>query len=123
MLQPSEQLAGINHASEFSTPRRRAYDVPSDAPPAHVRLQLRAEVEDSLRDVCGNLPTGEFDRIVSDVTATAVKYHGLERRRQRPGSSDSVIAHIPGAMLMMSLLMSATHSLQRFLHLETPPVG
>jgi hypothetical protein len=123
LLPPTDQLTGINHSGEFSSPRRRAFDVPTDAPPERVRLKLRAEVEDSLRDVCGNWPTGEFDRIVSDVTATAIKYHGRERRRQQPSSTSSLVTHIPGASYVMSFVVSATHSLQRFLHLETLPFG
>jgi hypothetical protein len=119
---PTEKLVGINHTGEFS-PRRRAYDVPADAPPEHVRLKLRAEVEDSLRDVCGNWPTGEFDRIVADITATAMKYHGRERRRQTPGSTRSVTAVIPGASALMSFVLSATHSVQRFLSTDRLPSG
>jgi hypothetical protein len=122
LLQPIGLLPGINHTGEFSSPRRRAYDVPADAPAAHVKQKLRAEVEDSLRDVCGNWPTGEFDRIVSDVTETAIKYHGRERRRQNR-TSRSVVQNIPGAAAIMSFVMSATHSVQRFLHTETLPFG
>jgi len=69
---------------------------------------VRAEVEDRLRDMCGNWPTGEFDRIVADVTATAMKYNGHERRR--------------GAAKAIALVESATHSIQEFLHLETQPL-
>lgn len=122
MLQPTDQLPGINHTGEFSSPRRRAYDVPADAAPEDVRLKLRAEVEDSLRDICGNWPTGEFDRIVSDVTATAIKHHGRERRRQ-DRTSRSVVQYIPGAAAIISFVMSATHSVQKFLHLEALPFG
>jgi hypothetical protein len=123
LLQPTDQLPGINHTGEFSSPRRRAYDVPADTPPKNVRLKLRAEVEDSLRDICGNWPTGEFDRIVSDVTATAVKYHGRERRRQNRSTTRSVTTHIPGATAVMSFVVSAMHSLQRFQRLETLSSG
>jgi hypothetical protein len=87
-----------------------------------VKQKLRAEVEDSLRDVCGNWPTGEFDRVVSDVTATAIKYHGRERRKN-PGPTPSFAKHIPGATVVISLVVSATHSLQKFLQLETLPFG
>lgn len=120
MLPPTDQLTGSNHTGEFSSPRRRAYDVPADAPAQHVKQKLRAEVEDSLRDVCGNWPTGEFDRIVSDVTATAIKYHGRERRRQ-DRTSRSVVQYIPGGAAIMSFVISATHSVQKFLHTETLP--
>lgn len=123
LLLPNAQLPGINHTGEFSSPRRRAYDVPADAPPEHVRLKLRAEVEDSLRDVCGNWPTGEFDRIVSDVTATAIKYRGRERRGQQPSPTRALATHIPGATAVMSFVVAATRSLQKFLHLETLPLG
>ncbi len=122
MPQPHDQLQSIIHTGEFSSPRRRAYDVPADAPADRVKQKLRAEVEDSLRDVCGNWPTGEFDRIVSDVTATAIKYHGRERRKNS-ASTQSFAKHIPGATLLISLAVSATHSLQKFLQLETLPFG
>ena len=69
---------------------------------------VRAEVEHSLRDICGNWPTGEFDRVVADVTATAMKYHGQERRR--------------GTAKAIAIVESATHSIQEFLHMETQPL-
>jgi hypothetical protein len=122
LLPPTDRLSGIHHTGEFSSPRRRAYDVPADAPPEHVKQKLRAEVEDSLRDVCGNWPTGEFDRIVSDVTATAIKYPGTERRKNRT-STHTLATRIPGAAVVMSVVTAATHSLQRFLQLETLPLG
>jgi hypothetical protein len=122
LLPSTDQPTGIHHSGEFSSHRRRAYDVPADAPPEHVKQKLRAEVEDSLRDVCGNWPTGEFDRIVSDVTATAIKYHGTERRRN-PTSTHTLAAHIPGAAAVISVVVAASHSLQRFLQLETLPFG
>jgi hypothetical protein len=122
LQQPTDQLAGINLTGEFSSSRRRAYDVPVDAPAQHVKQQLRAEVEDSLRDVCGNWPTGDFDRIVSDVTATAIKYHGRERRR-RDRTRRSVVQHIPGATAIISFVILATHTVQKFLQTETLPLG
>jgi len=102
--------------------RRRAIGVPTDAPPEKVRLTLRAEVEYSLRDVCGNWPTGEFDRIVADVTATAMKYHGRERRGKKRVSILAAATRIPGATPVMAAVMSAFRSIQKFLQLETLPL-
>ena len=103
--------------------RRRAFDVPTDVPPEKVRLTLRAEVEYGLRDVCGNWPTGEFDRIVADVTATAMKYHGRERRGKKPVSFLARATQIPGAAPIIAAVMAAVNSVQRFLHLETLPLN
>lgn len=118
-----EQAAKVSNTSEFATPRRRTYDVPADTPPERVRTTLRAEVEYSLRDVCGNWPTGEFDRIVADVTATAMKYHGRERRGKRELSLLAWTTRIPGATAIVAAVMSAVHSIQKFLQLETLPLG
>jgi hypothetical protein len=114
----TDQLPGTT-TGEFKTYRRRATDIPPDAPPARVRQALRAQVEDSLRSVCYNWPTGEFDRVVADVTATAMKYHGRERRGQ--SSSGISAPHIPGAASAIALVTSATHSVQKFLQLEILP--
>ena len=122
LLQTTDQPTGSIHTGEFATQHRRAYEFPVDAPPDRIREQLRAEVEDNLRDICGNWPTGEFDRIVADVTATAMKYHGRERRQTSTGSN-SIASSIPGATTAISLATSAIHSLQRFLRMETLPFG
>lgn len=122
MPQTAEK-AFSNNTGEFSTNRRRAIDVPTDAPPEKVRLTLRAEVEYSLRDVCGNWPTGEFDRIVADVTATAMKYHGRERRGKKRVSLLASATRIPGAAPIMAAVMSAVHSIQRFLLRKTLPLS
>ena len=101
--------------------RRKPIDLPPDAPPERVRSTLRAEVENSLRDVCANWPTGEFDRIVADVTNTAMKYQGIERRSQNRSATTSAVNFIPGATAVVTVVMSATHSVQKFLQLETLP--
>lgn len=107
---------------EFAA-RRRAIDLlPTDTPPEKVRLTVRAEVEYGLRDVCGHLPTGEFDRIVADVTATTMKYHGRRRRGKRSVSFLAKATRIPGAAPVIAAVMSAVNSVQRFLHLETLPL-
>ena len=108
---------------EFAARRRLAIDVPADAPPEKVRLKLRAEVEYSLRDVCGNWPTGEFDRVVADVTATAMKYHGRERRQRLRQAGASAASRIPGASAAIGLMTAAVQSIQKFLDLETLPSG
>ena len=120
MSQANDQMQSTHHSGEFSS-RRRAFDVPADAPAEHVKQKLRAEVEDRLRDVCGNWPTGEFDRVVSDVTATAIKYHGRERRKN--SALTQIATSIPGGTAVFSFVASASHSLQRFLRLETLPLG
>lgn len=121
MLQSAEK-AFSNNSGEVLIHRRRAFDVPTDVPPEKVRLTLRAEVEYGLRDVCGNWPTGEFDRIVADVTATAMKYHGRERRGKKRVSFLAYATRIPGATPVMAAVMSAVHSVQRFLQIETLPL-
>lgn len=108
---------------EFATRRRLAIEVPADAPPEKVRLKLRAEVECSLREVCGNWPTGEFDRVVADVTSTAMKYHRRERRRNMRSVSAPMAPYIPGATTVAAILTTAMQSVQRFLHLETLPIS
>jgi hypothetical protein len=121
VLQPAEKAFGSS--GEMPALRRRTFDVPSDAPPEKVRITLRAEVEYSLRDVCGNWPTGEFDRIVADVTATAMKYHGRERRGKKSVSFLARVTRIPGAAPVIAAVMAAVNSVQRFLHLETLPLN
>ncbi len=120
VLQPAEK-AFSSTTGEFAANRRRAFDVPTELPPEKVRITLRAEVEYSLRDVCGNWPTGEFDRIVADVTATAMKYHGRERRGKKHISFLAKATQIPGAAPVIAAVISAADSIQRFLHLETLP--
>ena len=117
--QTVDQTQGSTHTGEFAAQRRRVYDVPPDSPPEKVRVTLRAEVENSLRDVCGNWPTGEFDRVVADVTATAMKYHGRERRRLNRATGMTTGSYVPGASAIFSFVMAATHSVQRFLQMET----
>jgi hypothetical protein len=117
------EKAFSNNTGETVTYRRRAFDVPTELPPEKVRITLRAEVEYSLRDVCGNWPTGEFDRIVADVTATAMKYHGRERRGKKDVSFLAWTTRIPGATPVVAALVSAAHSIQRFLQLETLPLN
>lgn len=108
MLQTAEK-AFSNNTGETLIHRRRAFDVPTDVPPEKVRITLRAEVEYSLRDVCGNWPTGEFDRIVADVTATAMKYHGRERRGKKDVSLPAWTTRIPGATPVVAAVLSAAH--------------
>jgi hypothetical protein len=122
VLQPAEK-AFSNSSGEMLALRRRAFGVPADAPPEKVRLTVRAEVEYSLRDVCGNWPTGEFDRIVADVTATAMKYHGRERRTKKEISFLAKATRIPGAAPVIAAVMAAVNSVQRFLQLETLPLN
>lgn len=122
MPQPAEKAFG-NSSGEILAIRRRAFDVPTDVPPEKVRLTLRAEVEYSLRDVCGNWPTGEFDRIVADVTATAMKYHGRERRGSKSVSFLAKATQIRGAAPVIAALMAAYNSVQRFLQMETLPLN
>ena len=122
MLQPADKAFSSN-SGETPIHRRRAFDVPTELPPEKVRTTLRAEVEYSLRDVCGNWPTGEFDRIVADVTATAMKYHGRERRGKKEVSFLAWTTRIPGATPVVAAMMSAAHSIQKFLQLETLPLS
>jgi hypothetical protein len=119
LLQTAEHPASL-HTGEYATPRRRSFDVPADTPPEIVPRKLRAEVEDSLRGICGNWPTGEFDRIVADVTATAVKYHGRESRRESEYVPATWITKsIPGAVHVVVFVLGAIQPVQRFLRLET----
>jgi hypothetical protein len=120
--QTAEKATSTN-SGELPTYRRRSVEVPTDAPPEKVRLTLRAEVEYGLRDVCGNWPTGEFDRIVADVTATAMKYHGRERRGKKPVSFLAKATRIPGAAPVIAAVMAAVNSVQRFLQLERLPLN
>lgn len=115
-------IVSTSTTGEFVSPRRRPFDVHPDVPPEKVRLTVRAEVEYGLRDVCGNWPTGEFDRIVADVTATAMKYHGRERRVKRQVSLLAYATRIPGATPVLAAMMSAVHSVRKFLKLETLPL-
>jgi hypothetical protein len=117
VLQTAEK-ASTNSSGETPIHRRRAFDVPSDVPPEKVRLTLRAEVEYSLRDVCGNWPTGEFDRVVADVTARGMKYHGRERRGSKRVSFLAKATQVPGAAPVIAAVISAANSIQRFLELE-----
>jgi hypothetical protein len=121
VLQPAEKAFGSS--GEFAALRRRTIDVPTDAPPEKVRLTVRAEVEYGLRDVCGDLPTGEFDRLVADVTATTMKYYGRERRGKRSVSLLAKATRIPGAAPVVAAAMAAWHSVQKFLQLETLPLS
>lgn len=73
----------------FRDRRETLNDIPLDAPPEIMRTVLRATIEDRLRDVCGNWTTGEFDRVVADVTATAMKFHTPTENRQVVISSDT----------------------------------
>lgn len=123
MLQTAEKAFSSSNTGEVLIQRRRSLDVPTDAPPEKVRVTLRAEVEYSLRDVCGNWPTGEFDRIVADVTATAMKYHGRERRRSKDVPALAWATRIPGATPVVAAVMSALHSVQKFLQVETLPLS
>ena len=118
-MQSTEQLA-FNSTGEFAAHRRRAYEIPADLPPEKARIKLRAEVENSLRDICGNLPTGEFDRIVAEVTATTLKYRGHERRRTY--ERQSLAGYVPGVTVTAALMVSAMQSVQKFLQLETLPL-
>ena len=119
MQQTAEYPASL-HTGEYASPRRRSFDVPADVPPEIVPRKLRAEVEDSLRDICGNWPTGEFDRIVADVTATAVKYHSGEYRRVEAYVPATWITRtIPGATQVVVFVLAAIQPVQRFLRLET----
>jgi hypothetical protein len=116
-----ETTAKVSSTSETATPRKRAYNpIPPDAPPERVRLRLRAEVEYSLRDVCGNWPTGEFDRVVADLTSTAMKYHGRERRAGRAATAANTQSPHLG---LFGAFAVAIHAVQKFFQLETLPLS
>ncbi|MEO7366944.1 MAG: hypothetical protein ABIZ36_03245 [Gemmatimonadaceae bacterium] len=119
-MQQTVEYPASMHTGENATPRRRAFAVPTDTPAHFVPRKLRAEVEDSLRDICGNWPTGEFDRIVADVTATAMKYHGSDRRHSNKYVPATWITKtIPGATSVVVFVLTAMQPVQRFLHMET----
>jgi hypothetical protein len=116
-----EPAAKVSSTSELATPRKRAYDlIPADAPLEKVRVRLQAEVEYSLRDLCGNWPTGEFDRVVSDVTSTAMKYHDRHQPNARAVTAANTLSPHLG---LFGLFAAVMHAVQRFLRLETLPLG
>ncbi len=102
--------------------RRRLTEFPIGLPPEKVRRSVRAEVEASLRDVCGNWPTGEFDRIVADVTSTAMKYHGRERRRIDRATGEHNVTSVRGFNAVVTIATSAVQSVQKFFQLEILPL-
>ncbi len=55
----------------MSTP---PFGVPVGTPPEKVQEALRADVSRRLRSVCAGWEDGDFERLVDDVTATAMKY-------------------------------------------------
>jgi len=55
----------------MSTP---PFGVPAGTSPEKVREALRADVARRLRNVCSGWDDGDFNRLVDDVTTTALKY-------------------------------------------------
>ena len=55
----------------MSTP---PFGVPAGTSPEKVKEALRADVARRLRNVCAEWEDGDFQRLVDDVTATAMKY-------------------------------------------------
>jgi hypothetical protein len=81
MTQPSTQLSDSTVSSqniEWRARRRPSHELPLEGTSDEIREKLRADVEDRLRDVCSNWSTGEFDRVVTDVTETTLKFHGMK---------------------------------------------
>lgn len=64
--------------------RLRSYELPAEASPEAIREKVRADIEDRLMDVCSNWSTGEFDRVVADVTETTLKFHGFGWKDAQP---------------------------------------
>ena len=82
MTQPHTQLNmgyGSEDNVELRARPRRHYELPTDASPDEIREKLRTDIESRLMDVCSNWTTGEFDRIVLDVTETTLKFEGLDK--------------------------------------------
>ena len=73
-------LTGIGRKAR----RLRSYELPAEASPEAIREKVRADVEDRLLDVCSNWSTGEFDRVVADVTETTLKFHGFSWKDAKP---------------------------------------
>ncbi|HVF40014.1 MAG TPA: hypothetical protein VM939_08935 [Gemmatimonadaceae bacterium] len=81
MTQPHTQLnfgSDSENNVELRVRPRRHYALPTDATPDEIREKLRTDIESRLMDVCSNWTTGEFDRIVTDVTETTIKFEGLK---------------------------------------------
>ncbi|MEO8575603.1 MAG: hypothetical protein ABI556_02835 [Gemmatimonadales bacterium] len=55
----------------MSTP---PFGVPAGTSPDKVREALRADVARRLKNVCAEWAEDDFDRLVEDVTTTAMKY-------------------------------------------------
>ena len=66
---PSGRSGHISGA--MSTP---PFGVPVGTSPEKIREALRADVSRRLRNVCAGWDDGDFERLVDDVTATAMKY-------------------------------------------------
>jgi hypothetical protein len=50
------------------------FGVPAGTPPEAIREALRADVTRRLRSVCAEWEQADFERLVDDVTTTAMKY-------------------------------------------------
>ncbi len=50
------------------------FGVPEGTAPEKMREALRADVAKRLRNVCAEWAEADFNRLVDDVTATAMKY-------------------------------------------------
>lgn len=123
MAHPIDRLSGNSTTESNPTFRptfreRRDYDLPVDIPPEKVQAVLRADIENRLRDVCGNWSTGEFDRVVADVTATAMKFHTPKENRQIPDAAGVETTVVPTTSETAGLLRSAIDSVQQVLKLE-----
>ena len=126
MLHPLDQTVSRTTGEqkttgEFPTHRRNTFEFPVDLPREKLQRSVRAEVEASLRHVCGNWPTGEFDRIVADVTSTAMKYHGRQKRRVGNATGERNVTYVRGFSAVITFATAAVHSVQKFLQLETLP--
>lgn len=98
--------------------QRRDYDLPSDIPPEKVHAVIRADIEDRLRHVCGNWSTGEFDRVVADVTATAMKFHTPAENPQVPETFYGATTAPNTTGETAGLLRSAMASVHQVLRLD-----
>ena len=76
----SDALTGTERRAR----RLRGYELPAEASPEAIREKVRTDIEDRLMDVCSNWSTGEFDRVVADVTDTTLKFHGFNWKDAQP---------------------------------------
>lgn len=119
MTQRPDRLSG-NSTREATNAfsQHRDYDLPGDIPPEKIHAVIRADIENRLRDVCGNWSTGEFDRVVADVTATAMKFHTPAENPQVPEAANGATTATQATGEPAGLLRSAMHSVHQVLKLE-----